>query len=281
MIDYHAHLWPEKAAPEGIRADLFRRKGKSSFTEDDLLGSMEQNGIDQTVISALVFHKNMKNSEIKALNDHVRRAKNASLGKLKAFCTINPFEEGAEDFLRNCMEEQGFDGLKLHCNMQEFYPDDIRLEPIYRRMEQYGKPILFHSGGIGILPYRDEFGRPIRFDAAASEHPGLTIILGHAGRIWYEETAMLLRKHKNVYADISTNFGKNAETEVYPMIQLLNTVKGWAGTTGHLLFGSDFPFYDQGKTKKLMERAAAAIGGNDICTAEDIQNILMNNHLNL
>ncbi len=279
VIDYHGHLWPPGMTPGMLQTDIEKRKGKYDFNADGLLKSMEENGIAQTVVSALAFSGGMENTQIRKLNDYVWEARENSGEKLKAFCTLNPLEEGAEDFLRFCMEDKDFDGLKLHCNMQEFYPDDQRLEPIYKRMEKYGKPILFHSGGIGILPYQDDFGRPVRFDAAASRHPDLTIILGHAGRIWYQETAMLLRKHKNVYADISTNFGKTPETAVYPMKELLKIVKGWAGSTKHLVFGSDFPFYEQGRTKTLLEKTACEAGTESLYTERDVKEILYENRI--
>ena len=69
-------------------------------------------------------------------------------------------------------------------------------------------PVLFHTGGIGLSGIRDCFGNLDAIDHIACEFPKLPIIMGHAGRIDYRRTAELLRKHPNVYADISTNFSR-------------------------------------------------------------------------
>ncbi len=274
VIDIHSHLWPMDRNPESMRRYFQNRNSRFSFDADGLLASMEAAGIDRTVVSALAFGPELTNQDIRGLNQYVADAVRQSDQKLLGFCTLNPFEAGSVDFLRSCMEDQGFAGLKLHCNMQRFYPNDERLDAVYRQMQEYGKPILFHSGGIGVRPYGDIYGRPVYMDETALKFPELKIILGHAGRIWYEETAMLLRKHPNIYADVSTNFGKTKETLNWPMQQLLQTVKGWAGSTGHLLFGSDFPFYEQTDTRENLEDLADGLTDSGLVTAAEVRRII-------
>ena len=277
VIDIHSHLWPMDRNPEAMRQYFQNRNSRFAFDADGLLASMEAAGIDLTVVSALAFGPELTNRDIRGLNQYVADAVRHSQGKLQGFCTLNPFEEGSVDFLRSCIEDEGFVGLKLHCNMQRFYPNDERLDPVYRQMQEYGKPILFHSGGIGVRPYGDSYGRPVYMDETALKFPELKIILGHAGRIWYEETAMLLRKHPNIYADISTNFGKTGETLNWPMQQLLQTVKGWAGSKGHLLFGSDFPFYEQTATRENLEALADQLPDGGLVKPAEVRQIITTN----
>jgi len=255
IIDIHAHLWDPDKTPVNLQKYFSKRNinqdGTSIFTAEGLLQSMTQAGIDHTVVSALPFSPEWDNEIIKPVNDYVIDQVKKSGGKLTGFCTVDAFGgESSVYLLRECIEVKGFKGLKLHCNIQQFYPNDRRLYPIYEIMQNYKMPVLFHSGGIGIIPYKDRFGHPSYVDDVACDFPELPIILGHAGRIWYEDIAMLLRKHPNVYADISTNFGRTPEEKNKPMQQLIDTVKMWAGSTSHLLFGSDYPFYGQDQTLK-------------------------------
>ncbi|KZL88986.1 amidohydrolase family protein [Clostridium magnum] len=253
MIDIHTHLWDFEAMPEAIRT-YFVGKGNEQvdpkkYTAEGLLESMSQAGIEYSIVSALAYSHDLSWDNIHEINEYVRKAVAASDGKLIGFCTVDPFGgEASITMLRKCMEEEGFKGLKLHGNMQRFYPNDKRLYEIYKVMQSYHKPILFHTGGIGLKAYRDCYGQISNFDDVACDFPELPIILGHAGRLKYEELAVLLRKHTNIYADISTNFSKASEYRTKPMEKLFQTVLEWCGTSSHLLFGSDYPFYAQKQT---------------------------------
>ena len=210
---------------------------------------MSQAGIEYSVVSALAYSHELPRDTINQINEYVRKAVAASQGKLIGFCTLDPFEgEGSVNMLRKCIEVDGFKGLKLHGNMQRFYPNDKRLYGIYELMQYYHKPILFHTGGIGLKAYKDCYGQLSNFDDIACDFPELPIIFGHAGRLQYEELAILLRKHSNIYADISTNFSKATLYRTKPMEKLFQTVMEWCGSCNHLLFGSDYPFYEQKQT---------------------------------
>ncbi len=45
----------------------------------------------------------------------------------------------------------------------------------------------------------------------------------------YEEVAIVMRKHKNVYAEISTNFSKNPALGATPLKRLIETLQVWVG----------------------------------------------------
>ena len=48
-----------------------------------------------------------------------------------------------------------------------------------------------------------EYARPILLDAVARACPDLVICAAHLGHPWCEELLVVLRKHPNMYADIS------------------------------------------------------------------------------
>ncbi len=256
-VDIHTHLWPPALTPPPFAHYLSARGVdlSAALTADGLLASMDEARIDVSVVVAMSLGADLATGELEPLNDFVRDAAAGSAGRLIPYCTVNPLEgPAATRSLRRLIEDRGFQGLKLHSSIQEFDVSDRRVYPVYELMQVYGLPVIFHSGGIGLAPYRDAFGRPARFDDVACAFPELTIVLGHAGRNWYDEMAMLLRKHANVYADISTNFGRDERSRLAPMERLFTSVRGWAGTTDHLLLGSDYPLYGQRATVEGLER---------------------------
>ena len=277
MIDVHTHLWPADISPSYM-ADYFRSRKEAGqeirMTLEEILCSMDQAGIDRSIVLALAFGASVRNEDLRGQHEYINRLVMESGGRLTAFCTLNPFEENALEYLEKYLAAPSFHGLKLHPNIQCFYPDDERLFPIYAFLEEHQAPVLFHTGGIGLKGIRDCYGEPARIDTVACLYPNLPIIMGHAGRIDYRTTATILRKHPHVYADISTNFGRIPGGEWRIFRDLLSTVKTWCGTTEKLLFGSDYPFYSQKDTAAVIRQFLKCRQDHDVLEESDILGVL-------
>lgn len=259
--DVHTHMWTGAGVPEFIRDYSSGRDGDSSVESgaERLLASMDSTGIDLAIAVALVHGPDLDDDEVAAINRYVSEQVALGPGRLAGFCAVNPRSPNAAAMLRTEIEEHGARGLKLHGAMQQIDVDDHLLWPIYEAMQDYRLPILFHSGDIGVLPCEDKHTRATRFDEIACEFPELPMILGHAGRIDFSTVAGLLRKHPNVYADISSVIGRDPDSRTLPLKNLLETVKSWAGSTDHVLFGSDFPLYTPAATLGTLDQLATEL----------------------
>ena len=257
-IDMHTHLWPPEDTPQ-VQLDYFESRGidvKRAMSAEGLLDAME--GIcDAAVIATLYVGSNLPNSEMVKCHEHVKLNMEKHPGKFYALCCVDPFggEESVE-YLKRYLDSGSFIGLKLHPNIQAFYPNDPKVFPIYECLQGYGLPVLFHSGGIGITPFIDDYANIAAIEEVACRFPDMPIIMGHAGRGKHFDTASVLRKHKNVYADISANFCKLNGSEHLSLLELIKTVKTWIGNTDKLMFGSDYPFYTAGVTAACLKRIA-------------------------
>ncbi|MDL2236437.1 amidohydrolase family protein [Christensenellaceae bacterium OttesenSCG-928-K19] len=276
-VDIHTHLWPcEETSKELV--NYFASRGidiERTLSADGLVASMK--GVAElAVIATLAPAGNTSNADLVHFHEYVMKHTRQYPGKLMALCTIDPHNPRESlDYLADYIENKGFCGLKLHQNIQEFYPNDSALFPIYAKMQEYGLPILFHTGGIGIAPFIDKYSNVEALEEVACNFPSLPIIMGHAGRGQYVDTASILRKHKNVYADISANFGKLAGSEHLILSELVKTVKLWTGSVDKLLFGSDYPFYYGNPTLDLLERLP--LQEPDFITQEDVRKIAEEN----
>jgi len=91
---------------------------------------------------------------------------------------------------------------------------------------------MIHTGTSIFPGARNKFADPMDLDDVAVDFPDLTIILAHGGRPFYTETAFfLLRRHKNIYFDISSIPPKNL-LESFPRLEML---------ADKAMFGSDWP----------------------------------------
>ena len=99
--------------------------------------------------------------------------------------------------------------IKIHPPHQLLFPNDYQngvkeLEMIYRAAEANGIPVMFHTGTSIFHGARNRFGDPIYVDDVAVDFPKMKILLAHGGRpLWMHTCFFLLRRHPNVFLDIS------------------------------------------------------------------------------
>jgi predicted TIM-barrel fold metal-dependent hydrolase len=135
----------------------------------------------------------------------------------------------------------GLRGVKFHPSLQAFAPDDPAYWPVFAACEQHGLLTLFHTGTSGIgagQPGGQGIGldnaRPIRLDAVAAAHPGLTVVAAHFGWPWHMELVAMALHKTNVYIDISGWSPRRIPAE------LVRELRG--RLSEQFLWGSDFPF---------------------------------------
>ena len=99
--------------------------------------------------------------------------------------------------------------IKIHPPHQLLFANDYvngvkELATIYRVAEQQGIPVMVHTGTSIFPGARNRFGDPLFLDDVAVDFPRLKLLMAHGGRpIWMQTAFFLLRRHKNVYLDIS------------------------------------------------------------------------------
>ena len=127
--------------------------------------------------------------------------------------------------------------IKIHPPHQLLFPNDYlngvkELEIIYRAAEANGIPVMFHTGTSVFPGARNKYGDPIHLDDVAIDFPKLKIILAHGGRpLWMDTAFFLLRRHPNIYLDISG----------IPPKALLTYFPRLSEIAHKTLFGTDWP----------------------------------------
>jgi uncharacterized protein len=173
LVDVHTHLGAND--PDGYK-----------LTGDELIASLER--IDAR---AFVFPMHEPDGYPPA-NDMVIAEAERSDGRLSAFCRLDPNDAPLAE-LRRCLDA-GARGIKLHPRAEGFNLDHPALQDVFELADERRLPILCHAGrGIPAL------GR--RAIEVCSHHPGLRLILAHAGIsdlswIWQEAPA-----HPNLFFD--------------------------------------------------------------------------------
>ncbi len=160
--------------------------------------------------------------------------------------SVDPHDKNAPDKLEEAFTRLKLKGLNLHPGRSRFDPTDSYLEPLWPVCERHNRPVLFHAGLSWEPDTLTEYGHPLRFEALAQKHPQLRICLGHFGWPWIRETAMLLLKYPNVYADTAALYFDSAR-EFYAQCFTRDIPVSWIDRSlrHQVMFGSDNPRFEQ------------------------------------
>lgn len=155
--------------------------------------------------------------------------------KLIGFASVDPRRPDAVAGLERAVE-MGLRGLKLAPTYQGFDPLSPEAMGLYEAAEGLGLPVVWHQGTTFVRTARLEYALPVQIDTVAIRFPTLRIVIAHMGHPWVDDAIVVVRKHPNVYADISA---------LHPRPWQLYTALVSAceyRVTDKLLFGTDWPF---------------------------------------
>jgi uncharacterized protein len=232
IVDVHTHLSTiEQWGPVFLEA--FGRTNAAfgidlHVTPDRHWRAME--GVDK----AIVFGINSLSLKMSTPNDAIAAYARSHPEKIIGFMSIDPHQRDAIDELDRA-HKLGLRGIKMSPVYQDYHPCDDKARKIHARAEKLGLPILTHAAFHSIPTTRMEWANPLAYDGVAREFPNLKIILAHIGLPWYLDTMVMVRKHKNVFADISPGLHRNWLYQALAAFQEF-------GVIDKLLFGTDFPF---------------------------------------
>ena len=148
--------------------------------------------------------------------------------------------------------DQGIVGIKLHPVHKWFKPNayreeeggNLKLLKIYEFAEDHGLPVMVHTGTSIGEGARNKYGDPIFLDDVLKDFPKITVIIAHAGRpLWYDTAFYLSRMFDNAYLEISSIPPKN----------LLRVLPRLMEIEDKVIYGSDFPSFSNHDLAKHAE----------------------------
>ncbi len=230
FIDIHTHVFPRRLAPS-ILDDMQKRKGIAHFNDgtiDGLSGAMAESGVGLSFISRITTKKEKVSSVNAWLGNCMRPG-------IQSLATVHPDQRVATSDLDE-LNAQGFKGIKLHPDYQDFYVEDRRMYPFYEAAQAIAMPVLFHAGLDRGLP-PPVHALPPGLLKVHQDFPHLIMIAAHmGGEDNYDQTEELLLG-KNIFID----------TSFVLRIMPFGLLKRFFRKHGadRILFGSDSPFKNQ------------------------------------
>jgi len=241
ITDCHIHIQPiNEFKPEAL---ALMKKSRKDFAQIEeycrspkaFLGYLDNAGIDRAVLINYVAPDVIGFTP--AVNQFIANYVKADPKRLLPCGSIHPRHTpnvlaDMEQIIR-----LGIRLIKIHPPHQLLYPNDYvngvkELEIIYRAAEANGIPIMVHTGTSVFPDARNKYGDPMYVDDVAVDFPRLKILLAHGGRpLWMDTAFFLVRRHPNVYLDISGIPPKSLLT-YFPRLEEI---------AHKTLFGTDWP----------------------------------------
>lgn len=235
IIDIHSHAWEY---PQHF-SDDFRAQARRARSGADLDLSVrlaDYSAQAPLEVHTVVFGGKARLSGLwvddRYIADYVAQAPDRLLG----FLSVDPTQDGWERELRIGHEELGLRGIKLLPMYAGFMPQDERLDPLWRYAVAHGLPVLLHTGTTFVAQAPLECTLPRHLDTVAIRYPECKIVLAHLGHPYEGECVAVIRKHPNVYADISALYYR--PFQLYQSLMLVQEYGVWH----KILFGTDYPF---------------------------------------
>lgn len=180
VVDCHVHLIPEKFGGYD--------NGK------DILESMDKAGIDKIFLFSpvprelefkgkyVVYRESLKEQResIKKVAEIVAEDPQRLIG----FAWIDPCLSDAEHEVERAIVDYGLRGIKMIP--YQWYPYEERLFPVYRKIQDMGVPIIFHSGISFTGGDCSRFCRPTFYEVLL-HFPEIKFALAHVGWPWTDE----------------------------------------------------------------------------------------------
>ncbi len=241
ITDCHIHIQPvEMFKPAALEAMTRKRKNFAQVEEfcrapKAFLRHLDASGIDRAVLINYVAPEVIGFTA--GVNQFVADYVKADPKRLIPCGSLHP--RHTRNILADVEQlvKLGIRLIKIHPPHQLLFPNDYRtgvkeLEIIYRAAEANGIPVMFHTGTSIFPGARNKYGDPIHVDDVAVDFPKLRILLAHGGRpLWMETAFFLVRRHPNVYLDIS-GIPPKALLKYFPRLHEI---------AAKTLFGTDWP----------------------------------------
>ncbi|MBC7246401.1 MAG: amidohydrolase [Actinobacteria bacterium] len=197
-VDTHVHILPPRRMRGLVRWVKKFTPGfpvSEDISTEEILASLRSSGIP--LFFNLVFP--LWEEETEDLN-RFNRDLCAGIPEAVPFGSLHIETPDKEGETRRCIEEYGFVGMKLHPYAQRFPAFGEEMRPLFRVLDEHGRPLLVHTGFdafYGMYMDLEEMERTIR------DHPRMQVVAVHALFPRFRLAHRLMEEYPNFWLDMT------------------------------------------------------------------------------
>jgi len=237
LVDVHSHYWE---FPQHFSDDfrLQARRARGDAGEVGLTVRWEDYAASggASCDRTIVFGGKARHSGLWVPDQEIARYVASQPAKLIGFLSIDPTQPNWQDELVEGHQDLKLKGIKLMPMYANFAPNSRELDPLWEYATKHRLPVLLHTGTTFVAQAPLAYTLPRLLDEVATRFPEVRMILAHLGHPYEGECVVTIRKHPNLYADVSALHYR--PFQLYQSLMLVQEYGVWH----KLLFGTDYPF---------------------------------------
>lgn len=257
IVDIHSHTW---SYPQHFTED-FRQQSRRARAGMEVDLSVEYEAYRAHApndVQTIVFGGKARLSGLWVDDQYVADYVAAHSAELIGFLSVDPTQPGWQDELRDGHERLRLRGIKLLPMYAGFRPDDPQLDPLWSYAQAHHLPVILHTGTTFVAQAPLECTLPRRLDDVAVRFPEAKIVLAHLGHPYEGECVAVIRKHPNLFADISA-----LHYRPFQLFHSLMLVQEY-GVWDKVLFGTDYPFTTVNSTVEGLHNLNKMVDGTNL-----------------
>ena len=233
IVDCHTHVGLAGRHVGGaIHEDLMRTWGRPLWH----VPLEEHWAAMRAVDRAIVLAFDAPRIGVVVPNEYVAEYVSQHPEKLIGFASVDPHRDRAPALLEDAIRRLGLRGLKIAPIYQHFDPWSVEAYALYEAADALRIPVLWHQGTTFVRDAPLIHARPVLLDEVARRFPNLRMWIAHLGHPWCDELISVIRKHPNLYADMSALTPRPLQF-YFAMASAVEY-----GVAHKIFFGTDYPF---------------------------------------
>lgn len=259
LIDFHTHAFPDAIAGKAINSLSIASGGlipAYDGTVNGLRKRMAEEGVDISVVLNIATNER----QMHHVNDF---AASINHGNLVAFGSVHPDAPDALDELDR-IKEMGLPGVKFHPEYQNFYVDDEKMRPIYKKIGKLGLITVFHAGKD--LGYAAPYHCLPQNARNAIEMFSSPVVFAHWGGYMCGEEVYQYLAGSDAYFDVSFGYGTLPRRDAMRIVEKHGVDK--------LLLGSDGPWHTIAYEKRFLDTLGLSAEEKEKIYAKNARNLL-------
>ncbi len=244
LIDCHVHL-----------NNYYTKEGENTRpTEENaqrLFETMQANGVDHSVVITS-YKVNVDRPSVERVLELLSEDPRATVveglrWRGDSRTDLFHMEERIRDGVVN--------GIKLYPGYDRYAINDPSLETVFRIAAKYDVPVMIHCGDTFARDAKVRMAHPLLVDDVAVDYPDVRFVICHLGNPWFQDTAEVLYKNDNVYADISGLIlgDFTYEFERYLVTRVKDMIAYMGDPGRQIMYGSDWPLVEMGPYVKFLD----------------------------
>ncbi|HEY5526781.1 MAG TPA: amidohydrolase family protein [Candidatus Anoxymicrobiaceae bacterium] len=198
IIDSHIHILPAgrtASLVRWIRRSFPSHPSRENMSPEDIIGDIRACGVEK----AFNFVFPLEVDETDSLNLFSRDIAR-KFDMLVPFGSMHAGTPRKDEVTERCIEEYGLAGIKLHPYAQRFEAFSPEFEPMYRTLDELGRPFFVHTGFDAFYGMEQDLDYLRRI---LDRYPGMPVVLVHSLFPRFALAYSLLAEYPHAYVDMT------------------------------------------------------------------------------